>query len=746
MDVTSQLDGKKRTINGKPLVVSFHTDGCGLSFLEHVQAVTTMSIVSRYRGGVTIELTSPMGTKSTLLPYRSSDLHHEGFHKWPFMTVLSWGEKPSGDWVFTVSTKDGAVASLDGLELVFYGTADVPAAVQSIPESCDKQCSGGCARTGAKFCDTCEKFRVASTHECVESCPVGTFENSHMCRACPEFCGECIDDHTCIKCQKGAVRLENGECAGECPDLTYVDANDNCTPCHHSCLSCNGPTDSNCISCPGQLSLGEDGTCSIRSPSSCRDATYFDHRKLECNSCHLTCAKCSGKESTQCTQCYESYTLTENGRCVETHQLHICDAGHYFNSSTSSCVPCPSLCVNCSNDAKCSSCIDNYYLLSDGNCVESCPEHTVTDNQTNVCLDTACHESCLACFGTKDSQCISCFERMLLLEGSCINECPNGTYRTENTCNRCHESCAECSGPDADQCLSCPFENFLQSNHCVKTCPIGSFGDPKGVCLQCPSDCLDCSVSNICTLCSNGYYIMTDGNCVSECPLGFVAKISTHSCLPCPANCEKCSEPSSCLKCADTFSYYEPNRSCLTRCPDGFFTDPNGICTPCKTPCSTCSDSPSNCLGCEGKFAMNVTSQTCERCCSADIYNAPCCDCEASDEICVWVTSIPTPGPFVDDNSAPTKMVGNTLFKATLIIAVALLIVTVLLVAMVIVIKYMRKRPDVKISNLKLPTLNGSQKYTIIPGNDKGGLELLDDTCSESETDLFDSKDQMTTV
>ena len=92
MNVTPQFEDNKRTTNGKPLTVTFHIDGCRLSYLEHVQAVTTLSILSKNRGSVSIELTSPMVTKSTLLPYRNLDFHHDGFHKWPFMTVLTWGE------------------------------------------------------------------------------------------------------------------------------------------------------------------------------------------------------------------------------------------------------------------------------------------------------------------------------------------------------------------------------------------------------------------------------------------------------------------------------------------------------------------------------------------------------------------------------------------------------------------------------------------------------------------------------
>ena len=186
-------------------------------------------MVSKNRGDVSIELTSPMGTKSTLLPYRRSDFHRDGFHKWPFMTVLSWGENPAGDWTFIVRTKDGAAASLDGLELVFYGTSDTPAAVQSIPEHCHEQCDGKCANAGAEYCDVCKHFRVASTHECVEQCPVGTFVNAHMCRDCPNFCGECEDDHRCIKCQDGERNFVMNTTSRTCEQCCNADTNN--APC-----------------------------------------------------------------------------------------------------------------------------------------------------------------------------------------------------------------------------------------------------------------------------------------------------------------------------------------------------------------------------------------------------------------------------------------------------------------------------------------------------------------------------------
>ena len=48
------------------------------------------------RGDVKIELTSPAGTKSVLLPYRNYDfVNEEGYDNWPIMSLHFWGEKSS---------------------------------------------------------------------------------------------------------------------------------------------------------------------------------------------------------------------------------------------------------------------------------------------------------------------------------------------------------------------------------------------------------------------------------------------------------------------------------------------------------------------------------------------------------------------------------------------------------------------------------------------------------------------------
>ena len=136
----------------------------------------------RNRGNLQIELLSPSGTKSILLPYRDYDVVPGMYQNWPFMSVHFWGENPAGQWTLTVrhDGRNGTV-SLVIHSVTFYGTADIPAAVQRIPTQCDPMCARGCTATGPEFCDACVNLRNAYTLECINQCPSGYTERNGYC-------------------------------------------------------------------------------------------------------------------------------------------------------------------------------------------------------------------------------------------------------------------------------------------------------------------------------------------------------------------------------------------------------------------------------------------------------------------------------------------------------------------------------------------------------------------------------------
>ncbi|XP_066585084.1 furin-like protease kpc-1 isoform X2 [Prorops nasuta] len=109
------------------LTLQLHVKECsGVNFLEHVQA--KVSLMASRRGDLQIHLTSPQGTKSTLLAKRPHDVSKAGFTEWPFMSVHTWGERPHGTWKLEIHNEGRYLgrATLHEWALIFYGTATLP--------------------------------------------------------------------------------------------------------------------------------------------------------------------------------------------------------------------------------------------------------------------------------------------------------------------------------------------------------------------------------------------------------------------------------------------------------------------------------------------------------------------------------------------------------------------------------------------------------------------------------------------
>ena len=84
------------------VTIELDVDDCpGVNHLEHVISPIHVS-AGRKRGDLRIYLTSPAGTRSTLLDARPQDYMSSGFIDWPFMTTHSWGENPRGKWFLEI--------------------------------------------------------------------------------------------------------------------------------------------------------------------------------------------------------------------------------------------------------------------------------------------------------------------------------------------------------------------------------------------------------------------------------------------------------------------------------------------------------------------------------------------------------------------------------------------------------------------------------------------------------------------
>ena len=149
------------------------------------------------RGDLYIELYSPSGTRSILLPERKKDfVNTEGYYNWPFTSVLHWGENPSGYWEIRIyfSSSTG-YAKVSGTTVSLYGTQYTPESVSRIPKECSQECSGGCAADGEGYCDSCRKLRVPGSLRCVSSCPKVARSNETE-----EDVDVCVVGRYCVEC------------------------------------------------------------------------------------------------------------------------------------------------------------------------------------------------------------------------------------------------------------------------------------------------------------------------------------------------------------------------------------------------------------------------------------------------------------------------------------------------------------------------------------------------------------------
>ena len=87
------------------------------------------------RGDISVTLTSPQGSTSTLLFNRPYDIvTTEGYLNWPFLSILHWGENPNGQWTIRVYWKNSkGSARMSNIYISLYGVSGTPTAVSGTP-------------------------------------------------------------------------------------------------------------------------------------------------------------------------------------------------------------------------------------------------------------------------------------------------------------------------------------------------------------------------------------------------------------------------------------------------------------------------------------------------------------------------------------------------------------------------------------------------------------------------------------
>ena len=342
-----------------------------------------------------------------------------------------------------------------------------------------------------------------------------------------------------------------------------------------------------------------------------------------------------------CSICFDNEFMVQNcteGGSVDTHcQLcDICDANEF-------------LVTPCSADADtacqaCQICGDGFYM-----------EQWCTAQVDTVCVACA-DNNCQSCSGPND-MCQECKTGFVLLDGTCISECPPGMFPTDTSagvvCDTCHGTCATCNGAGQGNCVTCPHgltdssgecSSFCHEQNeyqlvicaadennndgtCVDVCPDGTYqsNEPWGsVCYACDGSCLTCSDAGAdsCESCLGSLSLTDDGRCTEHC-----YELGQTPVLQCDAG-EK---------------IYDG--SCVDVCPGETYLSTElwgDVCQPCSRTCLTCSGpETTDCIDCDyDNHGFTPDGGVCTNVClPQNQYQPPdgaaCADCDVTCDRCV---------------------------------------------------------------------------------------------------------------
>ncbi|XP_078293059.1 proprotein convertase subtilisin/kexin type 5 isoform X2 [Panthera onca] len=458
-------------------------------------------------------------------------------------------------------------------------------------DSTCRRCSAPCrtCEGNATSCRSCQGGFVLDQGACRETCPERHVAMDGVCKPCPKMCQDCIHEQTCKECMPESV-LYKDMCHQSCPRGYYADRRQ-CVPCHEDCLECDGPSADDCDLCAESSSVLYDGRCLEECPA----GTYYEKETKECRECHKSCRACSSPGT--CTTCREGLGVASHGRCVPHKE---CAPIEYWDEALG-CKPCHAKCFRCTGPAEdqCRTCPRDSLLLNT-TCVQDCPEGHYADEDSHQCAP--CHSSCRTCEGRRSTQCLSCQPSSFQLEKECLPQCREGYYAEEATgrCERCSKTCKACRGPRPTDCLSCDTFFFL---------------------------------------------LRSKGECHRTCPEHYYADQNTRTCERCHPTCNKCrgKGPLNCLSCV--WSYHLAGGICTSDCLVGEYRVKEGEkfnCEKCHESCVECKGpGTKNCTVCPADLVLLLDDSRCLHCCNtSDPSNAQeCCDCRDTTDECILQAS-----------------------------------------------------------------------------------------------------------
>ncbi|CAG9331567.1 unnamed protein product [Blepharisma stoltei] len=552
----------------------------------------------------------------------------------------------------------------------YYITADLTSCLP-----CDSTCltCNGSANNNCLSCDMTGTYPYKTPDNyCVSSCPSNLYKNTLGTEMlCVTDCGP-----TYLNFQDSQGVLQ---CVSSCPVNHYYVNSGYCKPCDSTCLTCNGSTNNNCLSCnmtstypyktpdsqcvtdcPSTLyknTLGTEMLCVTNCGptylnydssattkvciTTCPAGTYKDSPNYYCRPCDITCLTCNGSTANDCLSCPTTGPIYFNSQnqcvsnCTPEYNFYNttsaryecisdCPIDHYYiDTDLSSCLPCHSSCLTCTGAAynNCSSCSKSGsypYRTPDNQCVGTCPSPLYKNS-----------------LGTEKLCVADCNPTYLNFEDShgqkeCISTCPTSHYYVDTGfCRACDGTCLTCNGTAYDNCLSCdtagsyPFKT--PDNQCVANCPSTLYQNTFNSKKLCVADCRPTYINF-----EDSYGFK---ECISACPSEYYY-LSNGFCKPCYKTCLTCSGSSytNCLTCnvSESYPYFTPTNECVSKCPSSLYAnslDPVWLCTTdCRPIYINFETSPKVCSTSCPETHYYTDNGYCESC------NETCLSCSGSND------------------------------------------------------------------------------------------------------------------
>ena len=483
----------------------------------------------------------------------------------------------------------------------------------TIPGTC-AGCVQGYYLTASNSCAACNRAPVCltCTATACTACVAGFFTSDGACVACTSGCAVCTgpDSNECTQFVSGTLfTFANGtiaeqpvlcdqgcaSCSAAFPQaclqcrLGYFWRDWTCFPCSTSCASCVADAPGICLSCFSNGIYNATGqSCSYAAVA--LNCLTFSQSVVNvttvqtCTSCPFgfvlsgngTNINCTKRCPQNCLSCYYSNASSLTSVTGQNYLCSSCETG-YSLTWYGVCLPCISNCRVCSganqniclqcglgfylNNYQCAPCPNGCQICNLMGCTQCADSFRLVSNLTTytTSCEPVCVFPCLGCSSTNATACVTCFYGYILQK--------SGQQSQYSSCVQQNQTCSDSNG-----CYSCPLGQVISGGECV-ACGFS--------CARCMPDTL-----NNCTTCYSGMYLNT-----------------TFQCNSCPANCTTCTGVNNCLTCATGYVQ---------------FTQPVGTtrvyCTPCSTPCKTCTVNPDTCTSCITGFSFTGWS------CVSDFY------------------------------------------------------------------------------------------------------------------------------